>query len=91
MTVLSPTVFVLCCKVLCFLIWLLKLRTIWLHGTASCEVFLFFIFVIVIEHNFKLLQILTNDMSVLVRRVEEVLSMNSSEHGKKKSLVGYDM
>lgn len=30
-------------------------------------------------------------MSVLVRRVEEILSMNSSEHGKKKSLVGYDM
>lgn len=40
-------------------------------------------FVVVMEHNFKLLQILTNDMSVLVRRVEEVLSMNSSEHGKK--------
>jgi len=49
------------------------------------------LFVVVIEHNFKLLQILTYDMSVLVRRVEEVLSMNSSEHGKKKSLVGYDM
>jgi len=43
MTVLSPTVFVLCCKVLCFLIWLLKLRTIWLHGTTNCEVSLFFI------------------------------------------------
>ena len=41
------------------------------------------LFVVVIEHNFKLLQILTYDMSVLVRRVEEVLSMNSSEHGKK--------
>jgi len=38
---------------------------------------------VVMEHNFKLLQILTNDMSVLLRRVVEVLSMNSSEHGKK--------
>jgi len=41
------------------------------------------LFVVVMEHNFKLLQILTNEMSVLVRRVEKVLSMNSSEHGKK--------
>jgi hypothetical protein len=29
-------------------------------------------------------------MAVLVRKIEEVLSMNSSEHGKKSS-VGYDM
>jgi hypothetical protein len=48
------------------------------------------LFVVMIEYNLKLLQILTNDMAVLVRKMEAVLIVDSSEHGKK-SLVEYDM
>jgi hypothetical protein len=44
------------------------------------------LFVVVIEHNFKLLQMLTTDMSVLIRKVEEVLSMNSLNMVKNHKL-----
>jgi hypothetical protein len=33
--------------------------------------------------NLKLLQVLTIDMAVLIRKLEEVLSMNSAEDGNK--------